>query len=313
MAADERPLQGPQAGPRPHLRLRDAQPLDRRGAGGADRRRTGQRVHRPRWSRASTEHRARLDEVISTYAQGWTLDRMPAVDRNVLRHGDLRGAVRRRRARRRRRVRGPATWCATSPPTSRRRSSTACSATSSATASRSSAESRIRQDGPVTSDVEQAPVPRPPGLPAGWTVRTPVLDDLDVLVALRGADRLACTGSAVGRPGGHRVRGRRTGVLDPPPAARRRPRRTRRAPGSSSTTGRPAAPWSTLYVDRSIDEAGRRSPARSTPGPRSRPRRSACCARCTRPGWTRARSPRTPCSSSGWPTPATPSAAPGRR
>jgi N utilization substance protein B len=35
--------------------------------------------------RGVTEHRARLDEVISTYAQGWTLDRMPAVDRNVLR------------------------------------------------------------------------------------------------------------------------------------------------------------------------------------------------------------------------------------
>jgi N utilization substance protein B len=32
-----------------------------------------------------TEHRARLDEVIATYAQGWTLARMPAVDRNVLR------------------------------------------------------------------------------------------------------------------------------------------------------------------------------------------------------------------------------------
>jgi N utilization substance protein B len=32
-----------------------------------------------------TEHRTRLDEVISTYAQGWTLGRMPAVDRNVLR------------------------------------------------------------------------------------------------------------------------------------------------------------------------------------------------------------------------------------
>ncbi len=31
------------------------------------------------------ENRARLDEVISTYVQGWTLDRMPAVDRNVLR------------------------------------------------------------------------------------------------------------------------------------------------------------------------------------------------------------------------------------
>ncbi len=35
--------------------------------------------------RGVTEHRARLDEVISTYSQGWTLDRMPALDRNVLR------------------------------------------------------------------------------------------------------------------------------------------------------------------------------------------------------------------------------------
>ncbi len=35
--------------------------------------------------RGVTEHRARLDEVISSYVQGWTLDRMPAVDRNVLR------------------------------------------------------------------------------------------------------------------------------------------------------------------------------------------------------------------------------------
>ncbi len=32
-----------------------------------------------------TEHRDRLDEVISGYAHGWTLARMPAVDRNVLR------------------------------------------------------------------------------------------------------------------------------------------------------------------------------------------------------------------------------------
>jgi N utilization substance protein B len=31
------------------------------------------------------EHRARLDEVLSSYVQGWTLDRLPAVDRNVLR------------------------------------------------------------------------------------------------------------------------------------------------------------------------------------------------------------------------------------
>ncbi len=33
------------------------------------------------------EHRARLDEVIASYAQGWSLARMPAVDRNVLRLG----------------------------------------------------------------------------------------------------------------------------------------------------------------------------------------------------------------------------------
>jgi N utilization substance protein B len=33
------------------------------------------------------EHRAGIDEVLSSYSQGWTLDRMPAVDRNVLRLG----------------------------------------------------------------------------------------------------------------------------------------------------------------------------------------------------------------------------------
>lgn len=33
------------------------------------------------------ERRERLDELISTYAQGWTLQRMPAVDRSVLRLG----------------------------------------------------------------------------------------------------------------------------------------------------------------------------------------------------------------------------------
>ncbi len=35
--------------------------------------------------RGVTEHTARLDEVITTYAEGWSLQRMPAVDRNVLR------------------------------------------------------------------------------------------------------------------------------------------------------------------------------------------------------------------------------------
>ena len=32
-------------------------------------------------------HRPRLDELIGGYAAGWTLERMPAVDRNVLRLG----------------------------------------------------------------------------------------------------------------------------------------------------------------------------------------------------------------------------------
>ncbi len=37
--------------------------------------------------RGVAEHRERIDELLSTYSQGWTLARMPAVDRNVLRIG----------------------------------------------------------------------------------------------------------------------------------------------------------------------------------------------------------------------------------
>jgi N utilization substance protein B len=37
--------------------------------------------------RGVEEHRSRIDEVLSTYAEGWTLQRMPTVDRNVLRLG----------------------------------------------------------------------------------------------------------------------------------------------------------------------------------------------------------------------------------
>ncbi|WP_432073947.1 transcription antitermination factor NusB [Streptomyces wuyuanensis] len=33
------------------------------------------------------EHAARIDELIATHAVGWTLDRMPVVDRNILRLG----------------------------------------------------------------------------------------------------------------------------------------------------------------------------------------------------------------------------------
>ena len=32
-------------------------------------------------------HRERIDELLAEHAQGWTLDRMPAVDRNILRIG----------------------------------------------------------------------------------------------------------------------------------------------------------------------------------------------------------------------------------
>jgi len=33
------------------------------------------------------EHQARIDELLTSYSVGWTLERMPAVDRNVLRIG----------------------------------------------------------------------------------------------------------------------------------------------------------------------------------------------------------------------------------
>jgi N utilization substance protein B len=39
--------------------------------------------------RGFVEHQTRIDELISTYSQGWSLERMPAVDRNVLRLGVL--------------------------------------------------------------------------------------------------------------------------------------------------------------------------------------------------------------------------------
>jgi transcription antitermination protein NusB len=37
--------------------------------------------------RGVTEHRERIDELLAQYAQGWALDRMPAVDRTALRIG----------------------------------------------------------------------------------------------------------------------------------------------------------------------------------------------------------------------------------
>jgi len=37
--------------------------------------------------RGVVTHQPRIDEVLASYSEGWTLDRMPAVDRNVLRLG----------------------------------------------------------------------------------------------------------------------------------------------------------------------------------------------------------------------------------
>jgi N utilization substance protein B len=39
--------------------------------------------------RGVVEHRARIDELLSSYSSGWSLERMPAVDRNLLRIGVL--------------------------------------------------------------------------------------------------------------------------------------------------------------------------------------------------------------------------------
>jgi N utilization substance protein B len=37
--------------------------------------------------RGVVEHLTRIDEVLASYSEGWTLERMPAIDRNVLRLG----------------------------------------------------------------------------------------------------------------------------------------------------------------------------------------------------------------------------------
>jgi transcription antitermination protein NusB len=37
--------------------------------------------------RGVVEHQVRIDELLRSYSQGWNLERMPAVDRNVLRIG----------------------------------------------------------------------------------------------------------------------------------------------------------------------------------------------------------------------------------
>ncbi len=110
----------------------------------------------------------------------------------------------------------------------------------------------------MSPGADETPAPTPPslpgGLPDGWTARSPELGDLDVLVGLRGADRLAHTGSdSVDRDA---IESEVAG-----PASW-----TRRQLLALGPDGRPGA-WISvhdraagrtmvaLYVDRSLDEA----------------------------------------------------------
>jgi N utilization substance protein B len=70
--------------------LRGALALDVLAAHAAARTREGQpplNEHVAVVVEGVTANRERIDELLSTYAVGWTLERMPAVDRNLLRIG----------------------------------------------------------------------------------------------------------------------------------------------------------------------------------------------------------------------------------
>ena len=73
------------ARPRPALRGRDQGLHGRRGARRPARRR--RRVRRRRWCAASTSTSDRIDGLLGEHAKGWTLARMPALDRAALRMG----------------------------------------------------------------------------------------------------------------------------------------------------------------------------------------------------------------------------------
>ena len=65
-------------------------------------------------------HQDRIDQLLAEHAEGWTVARMPAVDRNLL-HRRVRAAVGRRDRRPRRHHRG-VELTGSSPPTTRRAS-----------------------------------------------------------------------------------------------------------------------------------------------------------------------------------------------
>jgi N utilization substance protein B len=68
--------------------LRDVSPLDLLKERQRDPRdEISEYDHAVRLIEGVDSRRERIDELIATYAVGWTLDRMPAVDRNLLRIG----------------------------------------------------------------------------------------------------------------------------------------------------------------------------------------------------------------------------------
>ena len=63
--------------------LRGANALELYLARGSDE--LAQEAYVEKLLRGVAEHQSKLDELIMTYAQGWDMDRMPAIDRNLLR------------------------------------------------------------------------------------------------------------------------------------------------------------------------------------------------------------------------------------
>ena len=87
--ADASPDQGPQARPRRALRGRAARPGPARSCSSSGPAEADPPVppYAAELVRGVVAHRERLDELISTYTESWPLERMPSVDRAVLRLG----------------------------------------------------------------------------------------------------------------------------------------------------------------------------------------------------------------------------------
>ena len=63
--------------------LRDASPLELYAS--REKEELSQESYVENLLQGVTAHREKLDELIITYTQGWDMDRMPAIDRNLLR------------------------------------------------------------------------------------------------------------------------------------------------------------------------------------------------------------------------------------